>query len=149
MSLKDRIEADFKQAVRQKEAVKISTLRLIKAAVKNKEIEKRGALDEGQLTAVLAGMAKQARESIEQFEKGGRRDLVDKEKTELAILEGYLPKQISAAELTGLVDKTVKELGGAGPKDMGKVMKAVMGKVQGQADGKQVQELVKKALGAG
>lgn len=147
MPLKERIEADFKQAVRQQETAKISSLRLIKAAIKNKEIENRGALDNAQVIKVLSTLAKQVRESIEQFQKGNRTDLVEKEKQELAILEAYMPQPLTDVELEAMVQKTVQDLGAAGPKDMGKVMKAVMAQTQGRADGKQVQEKVKKALG--
>ncbi|MBI4124805.1 MAG: GatB/YqeY domain-containing protein [Deltaproteobacteria bacterium] len=146
MSLKERIEADFKQAVRQQETAKVSILRLVKAAIKNKEIENRGSLDDAQILKVFSTMTKQTRDSIEQFQKGNRADLVQKEKTELAILEGYMPRSLSEAELEVLVRKAVQDTGAVGPKDMGKVMQAVMPQVQGRAEGKQVQEKVKKAL---
>ncbi|MBI4224407.1 MAG: GatB/YqeY domain-containing protein [Deltaproteobacteria bacterium] len=146
MSLKERIEADFKQAVRQQETAKVSILRLVKAAIQNKEIENRGSLDDAQILKVFSTMTKQTRDSIEQFQKGNRADLVQKEKTELAILEGYMPRSLSEAELEVLVRKAVQDTGAVGPKDMGKVMQAVMPQVQGRAEGKQVQEKVKKAL---
>lgn len=149
MSLQERIEADFKQAIRDRDPRRLSCLRLIKAAIKNKEIDHRGKLDEAQIAAVLATLAKQRKESIELFQKGKRDDLVEQEQAELNILEGYLPKPISEQELTALVEQMVQELGASGPKDLGKVMKAVMVKAQGRADGKLVNELVKKQLGGG
>ncbi len=149
MSLKQRIEDDFIKAVRQKEALKVSCLRLVKAAVKNKEIDKRGELDDDQIIAVLQTLAKQRRESIEHFEKGGRQDLVAQEKGELAILEGYLPQALPDSELEKLIVEIVEALKAEGPKDMGRVMKEVMAKAKGRADGKKISELVKKKLGGG
>lgn len=146
MSLQERIEADFKQAIRDRDPRRLSCLRLIKAAIKNKEIDHRGKLDEAQISAILATLAKQRKESIELFQKGKRDDLVEQEQAELNILEGYLPKPISEQELTALVEQIVQELGASGPKDLGKVMKAVMAKAQGKADGKLVQTIVKQKL---
>lgn len=146
MSLQERIETDFKQAVRQKEAAKVSILRLVKAAIHNREIENRGVLDEAQIVKILATLTKQIKDSIEQFQKGNRDDLVQKEKRELAILEAYIPQPLSEAELDSIIQAMVKELGASGPKDLGRVMKALMPKVQGKAEGKQVQDKVKKAL---
>lgn len=146
MSLQERIEADFKQAMRNRQPSKVSCLRLIKAALKNKEIENRGALDESQVLAVLVTLAKQRKESLELFQKGGRDDLVKQEQEELNILSGYLPKPLSDEEVTAIIDQAVKELGAFGPKDMGKVMKVIIPKVQGRADSKRVNELVKACL---
>lgn len=149
MSLPERIEVDFKQALRHREPRKVSCLRLIKAALKNKEIENRGALDESQVLSVLTTLVKQRKESLELFQKGGRDDLVRQEQEELNIIEGYLPKPLSEKELIAIIEQAVNALGAAGPKDMGKVMKAIMPKVQGRADGKRVNELVKAALSKG
>jgi len=149
MPLKERIEAEFMQAVRSKDALKVSCLRMIKAAVKNKEIDKKGPLDEAQMTAILQTMAKQRKESIEQFEKGGRQDLVEKEKAELSLIENYLPQQMSEAELVKLVEAAVAETQAQGAKELGKVMKILVPKIAGRADGKLVNEWVKKKLGGG
>lgn len=149
MPLKERIEEDFKQAVRQKEALRLSCLRMIKAAVKNKEIDNRGPLDEAQTVAILQTLAKQRRESIEQFKKGGRDDLAEKETAELAFIENYLPQQMSEEELGKIIDEIVQQTGAQGPKEMGKVMKLVIPKAGGRADGKLISELVKRKLGGG
>lgn len=148
MSLKTKIDDDLKQAQRAKEAAKLSCLRMVKAAIKNKEIDLRKELDDGQVIAVLSTMAKQRKESIEQFKKGGRDDLVSQEEAELALLEIYLPKAMSEADLLKLVEAAVQESGAQGAKDIGKVMKALMPKIQGRADGKWVNQVVLKKLGA-
>ncbi|MDP2599387.1 MAG: GatB/YqeY domain-containing protein [Deltaproteobacteria bacterium] len=146
MSLKEKIENDLKEAMRAKDALKLSCLRLVKSAVKNKEIDVRGALDDSQVIAILSTLAKQRKESIEQFKKGGRDDLVKQEEAELAVLETYLPKQMSEKELEEIVIKTIAETGAKGPQEMGKVMKALMPKITGKADGKEVSALVQKKL---
>src|SRR3989344_2636394 len=136
MSLKEKIENDLKEAMKAKESLKVSCLRLIKAAVKNKEIDVRGALDDAQITSIWSTLAKQRKESIEQFKKGGRDDLVKQEEAELAILNSYLPKQMSEKEIEEIIVKTIAEVGAKDIKEAGKVMKAVMPKVAGKADGK-------------
>ena len=146
MSLKEKIENDLKEAMKAKESLKVSCLRLIKAAVKNKEIDVRGALDEAQITSILSTLAKQRKESIEQFKKGGRDDLVKQEEAELAILNSYLPKQMSEKEIEEIIVKTIAEVGAKDIKEAGKVMKAVMPKVAGKADGKIVNAIVLKKL---
>lgn len=147
MSLKTRIEEEFIKAIRQREVLKLSCLRLLKAAIQNKEIEKRGELEEDQILGLLQTLVKQRKESIEHFIKGGRQDLVDKEKAEMAILETYLPQALPDAELEKIIEATIQELKASGPKEMGKVMQAVMPKVKGRADGKKINEIVKKKLG--
>lgn len=146
MSLKAKIEQDLLQALKAKDAVKVSTLRMLKAAIKNKEIDLRKELDDAQTTAILSTAVKQRKESIEQFKKGGREDLVKKEEVELALVEGYLPKSLSESEILSVVEAAIKETGAQGAKDMGKVMKAVMAKTAGRADGKVVSTLVQKKL---
>ena len=146
MSLKEKIENDLKEAMKAKESLKVSCLRLIKAAVKNKEIDVRGALDEAQITSILSTLAKQRKESIEQFKKGGRDDLVKQEEAGLAILNSYLPKQMSEKEIEEIIVKTIAEVGAKDIKEAGKVMKAVMPKVAGKADGKIVNAIVLKKL---
>ena len=147
MSLKERMQTELKEAMKAHDEIKVSTLRLLNSAIKNKEIDERKPLDDEGLLAILSTAAKQRRESIEQYEKGGRQDLADKEKAELAIIQGYLPQQLSKDEVAAVIKETIAETGAAGAKDMGKVMKALMPKVKGKADGKLVNELVKELLG--
>lgn len=147
MTLKERIEQDFKQAMKAKESLRLSCLRMVKSAVTMKEFEaKVKSLDDAGVMAVLNSLAKKAQESIEQFEKGGRPELAQKEKDELLIIRSYLPAALGEAELSGLVDEAIRESGAVGAKDMGKVMKALMPKVAGRADGKVLSALVQKKL---
>ena len=147
MSLKERIQTELKEAMKAHDELKVSTLRLLNSSIKNKEIDERKPLDDEGLLAILSTAAKQRRESIDQYEKGGRQDLADKEKAELAILQSYLPQQLSKDEVAAIIKETIAETGASGAKDMGKVMKALMPKVKGKADGKLVNELVKELLG--
>ncbi|MDO8527368.1 MAG: GatB/YqeY domain-containing protein [Deltaproteobacteria bacterium] len=146
-TLKARIEEDIKQAMRGREAAKLSCLRMVKSALKNKEIDTRAELDDTQIISILSTLCKQRKESIEQFKKGGRDDLVKQEESELALIETYLPKAMDESELIKLIEAAIAETGAAGPKDMGKVMKALTPKTTGRADGKLVSELVRKKLG--
>jgi uncharacterized protein len=134
MSLKDRITDDMKAAMRSGERERLSAVRMILAAVKQREVDERITLDDTQVLAVLEKMMKQRRESISQFESGGRADLVAKETAELEVLKGYLPAQLSDAEITSLIDEAIRSTGAASIKDMGKVMGAVKPKAQGRAD---------------
>ena len=148
MKLTERVNADLANAMRAKEANRLVALRMLKTAMTNKSIEKGRELDENEGLQVIGTLIKQRRDSIEQFEKGGRQDLADKEAAEIAVLEGYLPPPVSEAELAQAVDAAVAETGASSPKDMGKVMKAVMARLAGRAaDGRVVSELVKKRLG--
>ena len=147
MSIKEKLRADLVAAMKARAELKVSTLRLITSAIKNKEIDERKELDDDGVLAVLNTAAKQRRDSIEQYEKGGRQDLADKEKAELVIIQEYLPQQLSKDEVTAFIKEAIAETGAAGAKDMGKVMKALMPKVKGKADGKLVNELVKEILG--
>lgn len=146
MSLKARIEADFKEALKARDSLKVSCLRLIKAAIKNKEIDLRGELQEGQLVSLLATLSKQRKEAIDLYKQGGRNDLAEKESRELALIEGYLPMALPEEELTTMIDVAIAETGAKGSADMGKVMKALMPKLSGRADGKVVSEMVKNKL---
>lgn len=146
MPLKARINDDLKGAMKAKDALRVDCLRLILSTVKNREIEKRGELDDAEVLKVLGTLAKQRAESIEMYRQGGRSDLVAKEEAELQIVQAYLPKALSEAELAALVAEAIAESGAAGPKDMGKVMKAIGPKVAGRADGKAVSEAVKEKL---
>ncbi len=134
MSLKDRITEDMKAAMRSGERERLSTIRLILAAVKQREVDERITLDDSQVLAVLEKMVKQRRESIAQFESGGRKDLVAKETAELAIVQSYLPAQLSEGEVAALIDEAIRSTGAASVKDMGKVMGAVKARAQGRAD---------------
>ena len=148
MTFIDRISQDIANAMRAKETVRLGALRMAKAALMNQEVQKGRPLDEAESQQVMTSLIKQRRDSIEQFRKGGRDDLADKEAAEITTLESYLPPPIDAAGLERLVDEVVSELGAGGPKDLGRVMKAVMPRLAGQAvDGKTVTELVKRRLG--
>ncbi len=148
MSLHDRIADDLKASMKAGNASRVSVLRMIKAAIKNKEIEKQAVLDDIDIQSVISSFAKRSRESIDQFSRAGRTDLADKEKNELNIVESYLPQQLEEKEIQGLIQEAINETDAAGLRDMGKVMKAVMAKVKGRADGKLVNSLVKKMLEA-
>ena len=145
MTLKQKIETDFKQALKSRDAIRTSILRMVKAAITSKEIESKvKELDDNGVVSVLNSLYKKGQESIEQFEKGNRPDLANKEKAEAEILKGYLPEQLNDAELETLISRAILEVNAVGPKDVGKVMKALMPNVKGRADGKKVSELVQK-----
>lgn len=147
MTLTEQISRDITEAMKARDAARLSALRMVKAALMNGEVAKGRALDEAEAQQVLMSLLKQRRDSIEQFKSGGRQDLVDKETAEVAILEHYAPPAASAADIEQAVDAAIKETGAAGPKDMGRVMKAVMNALAGKsADGKVVNELVRKKL---
>ncbi len=146
MSLKKKIMEDMKEAMKAKDMLKVSVLRLLNSEIKNKEIDKKGELSDDEILAVIQKAVKQRKEAIEQYEKADRSDLAEKEKKELEILESYLPKPLSEGELNALIDEVIKEVGATSVKDMGKVMQAIMPKVRGRADGKLVNQLVRKRL---
>ena len=146
MPISDKIENDLKEALKSGDRSKVSILRMVKAAVKNKEIEKGSPLNDDEVLGILRSFVKKANESIEQFSKAGRTELAEKEKTELGIIRDYLPRQIGEDEIRRIISDVVSGIGAAGPKDMGRVMKAVMEKTKGQADGKIVNSLVKEIL---
>lgn len=149
MSLKEQINQDLVEAMKAKDEVKVSTLRMVKASVMKFEVsgkEKIESTDED-VMATLKKEAKQRKDSIEQFEKGGREDLAAPERAELAILETYLPEMMGEEQVREVVEATVTEMGATGPQDMGKVMGAAMGKLKGQADGGVVKDMVQKVLG--
>ena len=137
------LENDLKEAMKQKNEVKLSVLRMVKAAMINLKIEKKvEKLDDDDVLRVLAKEIKQHRDSIDGFSKGNREDLVAKEKQELAILEAYMPKQMAPEELLAIIRQVIKDTGATSPADMGKVIKAVMEKTKGAAEGKTVSQLV-------
>jgi len=147
MSLKARITEDMKSAMRAGEKQTLATIRLLQAAIKQREVDERIQLDDAQVLSVLEKMVKQRRESITQFEAGGRADLVASEQAELVVLQGYLPEQLSEAELTALINSTIASTGAASIKDMGKVMGVVKGQAAGRADMGKVGALIKARLG--
>jgi uncharacterized protein YqeY len=147
MGLRETIDGDIKGALKSGAKDKVSTLRMLSAALKNKQIDKRRPLTEEEVVETVRSLIKQRKDSIEQFGKGGRQDLVDKETAEVAVLEVYLPQQLSREELELMVRDAVAQTGAQGAKDMGKVMKALISLVGARADGKLVSELVKHALG--
>lgn len=147
--LRDKVNSDLTAAMKAKDAPRLSALRMLKAAIMNKGIEKGHDLDDGEVLQVVSSLVKQRRDSIEQFAKAGRTDLVDKETGEIGILEHYLPPAASADEIDAAVSAAIAATGATSPKDMGKVMKAVMPMLAGKnADGKAVNEIVRRKLGA-
>ena len=147
MSLRERIEKDFTDALKARDERKLSALRLFKTDLKKREVSgQKKEMTDAEAREVLSSLVKQRRESIRLFQEGRRQDLVEKEEAELNVLLAYLPQPLSSAELEALIDQTVAEIQATGPKDQGKVMKAVMGKVTGRADGKAVSEIVKQKL---
>ena len=147
MSLKDRITNDVKDAMRARDKPRLATLRLITAAIKQQEVDERIELDDTQLLSLLDKMCKQRRESISQFEKAARDDLIAQEVSELAIIKSYLPEQLGEAEIAALIDETMAATGAASIKDMGKVMGQLKPKLQGRADMGAVSAMIKARLG--
>ena len=146
MSLKERITDDMKAAMRAKDSERLGTIRLLTAAMKQKEVDERVELDDTMVVAIVDRMLKQRKDSIEAFEKAARQDLVDKEIAEVKVLQAYLPARLSAEEVAAEVKAIVAELGATGPGDMGKVMAAVKTRLAGKADMGQVSAAVKAAL---
>lgn len=144
--LKQKIEEDLKESLKNRDSIKVSTLRLLKSAIKNSEIEKKQELGDDDIISAIRRQIKQRQDSIQEFEKGARRDLVDKETLELNILKGYLPKQLDAGQIASIVQESIKETNASTIKDMGVVMKAVMEKTRSSADGRLVSELVRQEL---
>jgi uncharacterized protein YqeY len=149
MVLRDKINGDIAAAMKARETTRLSALRMLKAAVMNKGIEKSHDLDDAEVLQVVSSLVKQRRDSIEQFSKAGRNDLVEKETAEIKVLDEYLPPAASAAEIDAAVAEAIAETGVTSVKDMGKVMKAVMPRLAGKnADGRAVNEAVRRKLGA-
>ena len=145
-ALKDRITDDMKSAMKAKEADRLSTIRMLLAAIKQKEVDERITLDDAAIVAIVDKLIKQRKDSITAFEGAGRQDLADKEKAEMLVLQGYLPARLSAEEVAEQVRAIVTELGASGPGDMGKVMGVVKTRLAGKADMGQVSAAVKAAL---
>ena len=147
MSLRDRLTEDLKLAMKSRDQLRMDVIRMIKAAVLNKEVELKKDLDDAEMSRVMTTLIKQRRESVEQFEKAQRMELAEKERQEITIIETYLPKALSLQELEQIIASVVTETGAHSLKEMGAVMKAIMARLAGQAvDGKQVSDLVKAKL---
>ncbi len=147
MSLKDRIQQDVKDAMRAKDKERLASIRLITAAIKQREVDERIELDDEQVLVVLDKMCKQRRESISQFEKAGRDDLIAREASELEIIQSYLPEQLGEDEIAAMIDAAITDTGASSIKDMGKVMGQLKPKLQGRADMGAVSALIKSKLG--
>jgi hypothetical protein len=151
MALMETITNDLTASMKAQDAARTSVLRMAKAALKNREIDKRAPLDEAEAVKVVQGLVKQREDSAQQFRQGGRPELADKEEAEIAVLRAYLPQEASDADIQAAVDAALAETGANSPKDMGKAMKAALARLQAAgrpADGKRVNEAVRRALGA-
>jgi len=146
MGLEERLVEEMKQAMKSSDKLRLSTIRLMRTALKNKEIELRKKLDDDEIMKVIHGMVRKSDESIEQFKAGGRADLVEKETKEVEILKSFLPQSLSEEEIRKIIDETIQETQASSLKDLGKVMKSVMPKLTGKADGKLINQLVKERL---
>ncbi len=147
MPLKDRITDDMKAAMRSGEKERLGVIRMITSAIKQREVDERITLDDGQVLSVLEKMIKQRKESLAMFQAGNRQDLVDKESAEITLLQGYLPTQLSGSEIDGLIGEAIAATGAAGIKDMGKVMAIIKARAQGRADMAAVGAKIKAKLG--
>ena len=146
MTLKEQITEDMKSAMRAKEAERLGAIRLLLAAIKQREVDERITVDDAGIIAIIEKLIKQRKDSIEQFQKAGRTDLVDQESKELGFLQAYMPAQLSAAEVQSAIQKVIADLGASGPQDMGKVIGALKAQLAGKADMGMVSGLVKAAL---
>jgi len=146
MNLKEQLTEEMKTAAKAKDKPKLSTIRMVRSEIKNREIALRHELNDDEILKLLGTMVKQRKDSINQFKKGGRDDLAAREEQELEILQAYLPEQLDAAEIEKIVKAVIAETGAVGKKDMGKVMQAVMARVAGRADGKEVNRMVSSQL---
>ena len=146
MGLEERLIDEMKEAMKSNDKLRLSTIRMIRSAAKNKEIEQRQKLNDEDIQRVIQGMIRRGEDSLEQFRSGGRMDLVEKESKELEILRSFLPQSLSQEDILRIIDQSVEEVQASSLKDLGKVMKSVMPKLQGKADGKLVNQLVKERL---
>jgi uncharacterized protein YqeY len=146
MSLTERLEDEMRSALRSRDKLRLSVVRMARAAVKNKEIKERKKLDDGAIIKVISGLVKKGEESLVHFQQANRLDLIEKEEEELRILRSFLPQQLSRDEILALVDEAIKETDALDMKDLGKVMKSLMPKTAGRADGKIVHQLVREKL---
>ena len=148
MSIQDQLLQDLRQAMRQQDADRKAALRMARAAIQNAEIEEQRELEDSEVEALLAKEVKKRREAVEMFEKGGRQDLVEQEEKQIRILESYLPEQLSSAEIEAIAQEVIDEIGADSMAQMGPVMRAVMERVRGRADGKEVSQIVRELLSA-
>jgi uncharacterized protein YqeY len=146
MSLEEKLIEEMKQAMKSNDKLRLSTIRMIRSALKNKEIELRKKLEDEEVIKVIQVMVRKGEESVEQFQTGGRVDLVEKEKKEIEILKSFLPQPLSQEELLKIIDQSIQETQASSQKDIGKVMKSIMPKIGGKADGKLINQLVKERL---
>jgi uncharacterized protein YqeY len=146
MNLEERLTDEMKQAMKSSDKLRLSTIRMIRSAAKNKEIELRKKLDDEEIQRVIQGMVRKGEESVEQFQSGGRMDLVEKEKKEIEILKSFLPQPIGQEEILRIIDQSIEETQASSLKDLGKVMKSVMPKLGGKVDGRLINQLVKERL---
>jgi uncharacterized protein YqeY len=146
MSLEERLVEEMKQAMKSNDKLRLSTIRMIRSGVKNKEIELRKKLEDEEVVRVIQVMVRKGEESVEQFQTGRRTDLVEKEKREIEILKSFLPQPLGQEEILKIIDQSIEETQASSPKDIGKVMKSVMPKIGGKADGKLINQLVKERL---
>ena len=146
MSLEERLVEEMKQAMKSNDKLRLSTIRMIRSGLKNKEIELRKKLEDEDIIKVVQVMVRKGEESVEQFQAGGRMDLVEKEKREIEILKSFLPQPLSQEEILKIIDQSIQETQASSSKDIGKVMKSVIPKIGGKADGKLINQLVKERL---
>mgnify|MGYP000097278388 CR=1 FL=1 len=144
----ERLDEDLREALKASQQLKVQTLRMLKAALKNREIHKGGPLTQEEALAVLRSLIKQRQEAQESFSRAGRQEQAQKEAQEMAILRAYLPRELSEEELSGLIGQCIQEAGATGPRDLGKVMRLLMPRLKGAADGRVVNQMVRKALEA-
>ncbi len=146
MGLEERLIEEMKDAMRSNDRLRLSTIRMVRSSLKNREIELRRKLEDEDVLRVIQGMVRKGEESIEQFQAGGRIDLVEKEKKEIEILKSFLPQPVSQEEILSIIDECIKETQASSLKDLGKVMKSVMSRLGGKADGKLINQMVKERL---
>ena len=146
MSLKDKLMEDLKDAMKNKDELKKNTVTMIRAAIKQIEVDKRVELNDDEVVEIISKEAKKRKDALAEFEKAGRQDLIDQTNAELELIKTYLPEELSVEELTSIIEETIKEVGAESMKDMGKVMQAVKTKTAGRADGKTINEIVKSKL---
>ncbi len=146
MSLSQKITEDLKDAIRAKDELRVSCLRMLKTSLKNKQVEKGSELTDEEVQAVISTLVRRGKEAATEFQKGGRKDLAEKEQEELKIFYEYLPEQLSDEEIENTLRGIISELSASGPRDMGKVMKTAMARMAGRAEGKKVSEIARKLL---
>ncbi|HEX30254.1 TPA: GatB/YqeY domain-containing protein [Candidatus Poribacteria bacterium] len=147
MTLKEKLLGDLKRAMKEKDRSALNAIRMITNDIKNREIELRRELDDGEIAQLISAQVRKREEAIEQFRKGNRMDLVEEESRQVELLKSYLPKPLSQEELSQMIDEAIEEAGAKSPKDLGKVMRLIMPKVRGRADGKLVNQMVRNKLG--